>query len=66
MDDERKETRDEAVEIPTDVVEEPRKDVVETSVNKVEIASDIRVEIPRENLINLDNLSFGLDNINIF
>ena len=66
MNDERKETRDEAVEIPTDVVEEPRREVVETSVNKVEIASDIRVEIPRENLINLDSLNFGLDDINIF
>jgi len=54
---ERKETRDEAVETSINKVEEHHEE-------SVEIPQNIVVETPHENLINLDNLNFGLDELN--
>jgi len=59
------EARD-TVEEPVDVVEEPR----EEAVDEVEIPHEgIRINLdakPLDELINLDNLNFGLDSIKIF
>jgi len=46
-------------EEPVAVIEEPREEVVDEVVEEI-------AEEPHDEFINLDNLDFGLDNVNIF